>query len=257
MAAAREGADVVAMADFDAMRDRIMMGTVRTLAIQPDERHRLAVHEAGHVACAHFLPETDPLYKVTIIPRGKALGATYQLPEKERHTLPESYLHDRLAVMLGGRVAEKEFLGSVSSGADDDIRGVTVLARAMVARWGMSDTVGPVDLRESDEHPFLGREIALPRSFSESAAHQVDVAVHDLILAEEARAAEVVHSHRGAMEKLIAMIEEEESLDRAGIEAALGPPPPKKRRAKGKTTESESEAAGTAGSGAKNQTGTA
>ncbi|MDX1483896.1 MAG: ATP-dependent zinc metalloprotease FtsH [Alphaproteobacteria bacterium] len=230
MLAAREGGATVTMAHFDAMRDRIMMGTVRTLAIQPEERHRLAVHEAGHVACAHFLPEADPLYKVTIIPRGKALGATHQLPEEERHTLPESYLHDRIAVMLGGRVAEQEFLGSVSSGADDDIRGATVLARAMVARWGMSKKVGPVDLRESDEHPFLGREIALPRRFSESAANQVDEAVRELILAEEARAAEVIRTHRGAIETLVERLETQESLDRAEIEAALGPPPPKKRR---------------------------
>ena len=247
MLAAREGADVVSMEDFDSMRDRIILGTVRTLAIQPEERHRLAVHEAGHVAVAHFLPEADPLYKVTIIPRGKALGATHQLPEMERHTLPESYLHDRLAVMLGGRIAEREFLGSVSSGADDDIRGVTTLARAMVARWGMSEKIGPVDLRESEEHPFLGREIAQPRQFSEAAAHQVDEAVHDMIMAEEARATEVVQTHRAVVEKLIAMIEEHESLDLAGIEAALGPPPPKKRRpvpGDGKKAARESDGAG-------------
>jgi cell division protease FtsH len=230
MRAARQEADIITMDDFDAMRDRIMLGTVRTLAIQPEERHRLAVHEAGHVAVAHFLPEADPLYKVTIIPRGKALGATYQIPENERHTLPESYLHDRLAVMLGGRIAEQEFLGSVSSGADDDIRGVTAMARAMVARWGMSEKIGPVDLRDSDEHPFLGREIAQPRHFSEAAAHQVDEAVRDLILVEEARGSEVIRTHRAVVEELIAMIEEHESLDRDGIEGALGPPPPKKRR---------------------------
>ncbi|MDH3242622.1 MAG: ATP-dependent zinc metalloprotease FtsH [Alphaproteobacteria bacterium] len=232
MLAAREGGDALTMAHFDAMRDRIMMGTVRTLAIQPEERHRLAVHESGHVACAHFLLEADPLYKVTIIPRGKALGATHQLPEDERHTLPESYLHDRLAVMLGGRVAEKELLGSVSSGADDDIRGITALARAMVARWGMSETVGPVDLRDSEEHPFLGREIAQPRRFSESAAHEVDKAVRALIMAEEARAAEIIRTHRASVERLIARLEQEESLDRAAIEEALGPPPLKKRKAR-------------------------
>ncbi len=260
MAAAREEADTVTMADFDTMRDRIIMGTVRTLAIQPDEHHRLAVHEAGHVVCAHFLPDADPLYKVTIIPRGKALGATHQLPEIERHTLPESYLHDRLAVMLGGRVAEREFLGSVSSGADDDIRGVTVLARAMVSRWGMSDAVGPVDFRDSEEHPFLGREIAQPRRFSESSAHQVDDAVHEMILAEEARAAEVIRTHRGVMEKLIATLEKEESLDRAGIEVALGPPPPKKRIPGDTGEDADSDDDGgdkTAGSGPKTESGAA
>ena len=122
MASAREGAAEITMRHFDEMRDKVMMGTVRTLAIQPEERHRLAVHEAGHTVVAHHLPEADPLYKVTIIPRGLALGGTHLLPEEERHTLPEGYLKDRLSVMLGGRTAEKAFLDDVSSGADDDIQ---------------------------------------------------------------------------------------------------------------------------------------
>ena len=150
----------VLMQDFDEVRDKLLMGTVRTLAIQPEEHHRLAVHEAGHTLVAYFVIHADPLYKVTIIPRGRALGGTQQLPEEERHTLPEEYLHDRITVILAGRSAEKELLGSVSSGADDDIHIATALARAMVSRWGMSKEVGPVDLRESEEHPFLGREIA-------------------------------------------------------------------------------------------------
>ena len=122
------------MRHLDEMRDKVMMGSVRTLAIQPEERHRLAVHEAGHTAVAHYLSYADPLYKVTIIPRGRTLGGTHMLPDKERHTLPEPYLKDRLAVTLGGRTAERELLGSVSSGADDDIQRATQMARAMVAR---------------------------------------------------------------------------------------------------------------------------
>ncbi len=230
MAAAREGLSSVSMRHFDEMRDRILLGTVRTMAIQPEERHRLAVHEAGHVTVAYFLPEADPLYKVTIIPRGRALGVTHQLPSEERHTLLESYLKDRLAVALGGRVAEHELLGSISSGADDDIRTATALARAMVSRWGMSDELGPVDLRDSDEHPFLGREVALPRHFSEAAAGAVDRAVRTLLIAEETRAREVIDAHRAGMEKLVAALEAEESLDRSQIEAALGPAPPRKQR---------------------------
>ena len=226
MAAARDGGDDVTMHHFDDMRDRIMLGTVRTLAIQPEERHRLAVHESGHVAAAYYLPDADPLYKVTIIPRGRALGATYQLPEEERHTLPEAYLRARLAVMLAGQAAEKEILGEISSGADDDIRGATQLARAMVARWGMSDELGPVDLRESDEHPFLGREIALPRRFSEESASAVDKAVRALLTEEEAHALEIIRGHRPRIEALITALEAEESLDRTGIEAALKPPLP-------------------------------
>jgi len=181
------------------------------------------VHEAGHTAAAHYLPLADPLYKVTIIPRGRALGGTHMLPEIERHTLPEDYLKDRLAVMLAGRVAERTMLGSVSSGADDDIRQATQLARAMVARWGMSDQVGPVDLRQSDEHPFLGREIAQPRHFSETTAHQVDEAVHQLLSDAEHRAEEVLQAHRDAVDSLITALEKAETLDRADIDRHLGP----------------------------------
>jgi cell division protease FtsH len=222
MAAARAGADHVSMAHFDTMRDRLLMGSVRTLAIQPEEHHRLAVHEAGHTAVAHFLPKADPLYKVTIIPRGRALGGTHMLPEVERHTLPEDYLHDRLAVTLGGRVAERLLIGSASSGADDDIAQATKLARAMVARWGMDDDVGPVDLRQGDEHPFLGREIAQPRQYSEATAHEVDAAVARLLGNAEARAAQVIDAHRERIEALVAALEEQETLDRNAIDHHLG-----------------------------------
>jgi cell division protease FtsH len=223
MAAAREGAQAVSLAHFDAMRDKLMMGAERKLVIGPEERHRLAVHEAGHTVAAHFLPRADPLYKVSIIPRGRALGVTHMLPEEERYTLPEEYLKDQLAVLLGGRTAEKALLGTVSSGADDDIRRATAMARAMVARWGMAEEVGPVDLRQSDDHPFLGREIAQPRGFSEQTAHEVDAAVRHLLHDAEKRASAIVEGHRAELERLIAELEAHETLDRAQIEACLGP----------------------------------
>jgi cell division protease FtsH len=227
MAAAREAKRVVESHHFDEMRDRILMGTVRTMAIHDEERHRLAVHEAGHTAAAYYLPNADRPYKVTIIPRGRALGSTQQLPEEDRHTLTEDYLCDRLAVMLAGRAAEKAFLGSISSGADDDIRTATQLARAMVARWGMSKEVGPVDVRESDEHPFLGREMAQPRKVSEATAQAVDAAVRRLLTEAEQRAETVLTSHRAALECLVASLEHDETLDRAAIDrclASMNPP---------------------------------
>jgi cell division protease FtsH len=222
MAAARDNADKVSAKHFDEMRDKVMMGAVRSLAIHPEERHRLAVHEAGHTVAAHFLPHADPLHKVTIIPRGMALGMTQLMPEEERHTLPEDYLKDRLAMMLGGRTAEKVLLGNVSSGADDDIRQATQLARAMVSRWGMSDEIGPVDLRESEEHPFLGREIAQPRRFSDVTAHEVDEAVVQLLREAEARDTDIIRSHRDNLEKLVAELEAKETLSQAEIETCLG-----------------------------------
>ncbi len=222
--AVRQGRREVAMNDFEESRDKVLIGSVRTLAIQPDERHRLAVHEAGHTLVAWHLPTADPLYKVSIIPRGRALGGTQQLPTTERHTLEEAYLRDRLAMMLAGRAAEREVLGSVSSGADDDIRQATSMARAMVSRWGMAGEVGPIDLSSSDEHPFLGREIAQPRRFSEHSAQAVDEAVKALLVSAEARASALVREHREAFERLVAALEREETLHVEQIAAALGAP---------------------------------
>lgn len=225
---ARENKKQVTMTHCDQARDKVTMGTERTLAIEPEERHRLAVHESGHTLVAYFLPNADPLYKVSIIPRGRALGATQQLPEHERHTLPEDYLHDRLAVMLAGRTAEKVLLGSVSSGADDDIHQSTAMARAMVSRWGMSDEVGPVDLRESEEHPFLGREIAQPRHYSEHSAEAVDHAVQQLLLEAEKRALDTIEQHRAKLDSLVEALEKQETLAREDIEKCLGPAGSKK-----------------------------
>jgi cell division protease FtsH len=223
MAAARDGVGQVTPLHFDTMRDRIIMGPLRTLAIHADERYRLAVHESGHTAVAYYLPYSDPIHKVTIIPRGRALGGTHQLPVIERHTLPEEYLRDRLAVILGGRASEKVFLDSLSSGADEDIRTATQLARAMVGRWGMSDEIGPVDVRDSDDHPFLGREIAQPRRFSEETARQADKAVHKMLVEAETRATETIEAHRTQVAKLIGALEAQETLDLAAVAAALGP----------------------------------
>jgi cell division protease FtsH len=221
--AARKKRTDVLMQDFEEARDKVLLGTVRTLAIQPEERHRLAVHEAGHTLVAWFLLHADPLYKVTIIPRGRALGGTQQLPEEERHTLPEEYLQDRLVVILAGRTAEKELLETTSSGAEDDIHQATTLARAMVARWGMSEEIGPVDLRESEEHPFLGREIAQPRHYSEHSAEVVDHAVQTLLRQAELRALAVIREHQAELARLITALEEQETLHREQIEQCLGP----------------------------------
>ena len=134
------------------------------------------MHEAGHTAAAFYTPGVDPLYKVTIIPRGQALGGTHMLAEAERHTLDEDYLRAQLVMLLAGRTAERVFVGTVSSGADDDIRRATGLARSMVARWGMTEELGPVDLRQAEDHPFIGQSIAQPRDFADATAAHVDSA---------------------------------------------------------------------------------
>jgi len=239
MLAGREKRQEVRMSDFDEARDKLLLGTVRTLAIQEEERHRLAVHEAGHTLVAYHLPHADPLYKVTIIPRGHALGGTQQLPVEERHTLAEDYLRERLAVMLAGRCAEREVLGTISSGADNDIRQATSLARAMVSRWGMSTEVGPVDLRASEEHPFLGREMAQPHHYSEHSAQVVDQAVRELLLAADERATAVINAHQAALERLVDALEQAETLEREAIEHCLHEPAIPRARPRPAATEAD------------------
>jgi cell division protease FtsH len=221
-AARRSGADI-AQVDLDEARDKVMMGTVRTLAIQPEEKHRLAVHEAGHTAATFYSPGADPLYKVTIIPRGRSLGSTHVLPENERHTLPEAYLRLQLITLLAGRAAEKLLLGSVSSGADDDIRRATAMARSMVARWGMDPEIGPVDLRESEDHPFLGQQIAQPRTFADETAARVDQAVINLLHEAEKRAIRLIEERRDQVVHLVARLEAEETLNLDAIKSCLEP----------------------------------
>jgi cell division protease FtsH len=218
---ARRSGQIVSREDLAEARDKVMMGTVRTLAIQPGEKHRLAVHEAGHALVAHFTPGADPLYKVTIIPRGRSLGGTHMLSREEHHTLPEDYVRGQLAILLAGRAAEKLLLGSVSSGAEDDIRRATKLARAMVASWGMSETLGPMDLSTSEEHPFLGQAIAQPRDHADATAAAVDAAVARLLQSAAAGAAEVLTRERAALDALIEALEREETLDAERIAACL------------------------------------
>ncbi len=221
--AARRHGENITEGDLQEARDKVMMGTVRTLAIQPDEKHRLAVHEAGHTTVAYHLPGADPLYKVTIIPRGRSLGGTHMLAKEEHHTVAEDYLSTQLAILLAGRAAEKHLLGSVSSGADDDIHRATELARSMVARWGMSEALGPIDLRESEDHPFLGQSIARPREHADETAAKVDVAVIGLLREAEARASDILEKHEDALRRLIDRLEEEESLDAEQIAICMNP----------------------------------
>jgi cell division protease FtsH len=222
MLAARDSAEHVDGRYFDEARDKIMMGPSRPLTLQEDERHRIAVHESGHTAVAYFLPRADPLLKVTIIPRGRALGITEQMPEAERYISDEEYLRDRLAVMLAGRASEQAFLGTISSGADDDIQTATRLARAMVSRWGMSAEVGPIDLRISDDHPFLGLDITRERQFSERTAYEVDQAVKKLMSEAANRAIKLIQGHRSGIEALVTALEENEVLDADQIGRCLG-----------------------------------
>lgn len=221
--AARRDDSLVTLADLNEARDKIMMGTTRTLAIRPEEHYRLAVHEAGHTAVAFHAPGADPLFKVTIIPRGRSLGGTHTLPENERYTLDEDHLRCQLTTLLAGRAAEKLFIGTTSSGADDDIRRATELARSMVARWGMADDLGPVDLRQQEDHPFLGQSIAQPRNYADATAKRVDDAVIELLKAAESQATGILTEHRQQIEHLISRLEAKETLNAEEIQQCLDP----------------------------------
>jgi cell division protease FtsH len=221
--AARRNASIISRGDLEEARDKVILGTVQTLAIQPEERHRLAVHEAGHTVAAHFTPGTDPLYKVTIIPRGRTLGGTHMLPEKERHTLPEEFLRSQLVVLLAGRAAEKLLIGTVSSGADDDINKATQIARSMVARWGMAEELGPVDLRAAEDHPFLGQSIAQPRSHADETAARVDREVIKVLKNAQEKALSTLKEHREGLERLTRELEAKETLSYTEIKGCLDP----------------------------------
>jgi cell division protease FtsH len=165
--AVRKDRDRITSDDFDEARDRVLMGTVREDTVNELEKRITAYHESGHALVAYELPGTDPIHKVSIIPRGMAMGVTQQLPEEDRHYYPKSFLMNKLAVALGGRIAEKIVFNDVSTGAQSDLKEASSLAEKMVAQWGMSDKVGPLSLGRGEEHPFLGRELAQPRRYSE------------------------------------------------------------------------------------------
>jgi cell division protease FtsH len=219
--AIRKNKDKIDMSDFEEARDVILMGSVREETISDVERRITAYHEAGHTLVAWNLPGTDPIHKVSIIPRGMAMGVTQLLPEEDRHYYPKTYLMNRLSVALGGRVAEKTVFNDLSSGAQNDLKEATNLAEKMVAQWGMSDKVGPVNLGRGEEHPFLGRELALPKRYSEEMAWLMDQEIHALIKQAESKAEEVLKNNRKALDNLAEALLKQESLNKEDIDRII------------------------------------
>jgi cell division protease FtsH len=219
--AIRKNKDQIDMSDFEDARDIILMGHVREEAISDTEKRITAYHEAGHALVALQLPGTDPIHKVSIIPRGIAMGVTQLLPEEDRHYYPKTYLMNRLSVALAGRVAEKIVFNDVSSGAQNDLKEATDLAEKMVAQWGMSDKVGPVNLGRGEEHPFLGRELALPKRYSEEMAWLMDQEIRELISRAETKAEDILTANRQPLDLLAAALIKEEVLERDDIERIM------------------------------------
>ncbi|GAB1262628.1 ATP-dependent zinc metalloprotease FtsH [Aurantivibrio plasticivorans] len=220
--AARRDAEKVSRDDFNDAHDKIIMGSERKDLVNPSERQRTAVHESGHALAALLLPHSDPLRQVSIIPRGRALGVTEQLPEEDRHNYTEEYLMTRLSVMLGGRCAEKIVLNNTSSGAANDLEQATRLARMMVAQWGMSDLLGPVHFKTGTEHPFLGYEIQQDKNFSEDTAQKIDSEVRRIISEAEITTLKILGDNRDKLDTLVEALLKKETLERLEIDEILG-----------------------------------
>jgi cell division protease FtsH len=215
--AARYNKKLVAMADFELAKDKVLMGAERkSMVISNEEKRVTAYHEAGHTLVGLKVPNADPVHKVTIIPRGMALGLTQQLPEGDRHNYTEEYLLGQIAILMGGRIAEETFLGSITTGASNDIERATELARAMVCEYGMSE-MGPLTFGKKEEQIFLGREIAQHRDFSEDTAIKIDQQVKQIVTAQYQRARNIIEAERDTMIRLAECLLERESLDAVEI----------------------------------------
>ncbi len=214
--AARYNKKLVAMGDFELAKDKVLMGAERkSMVISNEEKRVTAYHEAGHTLVGLKVPNADPVHKVTIIPRGMALGVTQQLPEGDRHNYSQEYLLGQIAILMGGRIAEETFLGSITTGASNDIERATELARAMVCEYGMSE-MGPLTFGKKEEQIFLGREIAQHRDFSEDTAIKIDHQVKKIVTAQFERAKAIIEENRETMIRLAECLLERESLD--GVE---------------------------------------
>jgi cell division protease FtsH len=224
--AARREQDEVRRKDFFDALEKIMLGPERPILLSDEDRKRIAYHESGHAVLGLVVAGADPVHRVTIVPRGQALGVTYQRPNADRYNYPEAYLRARIVGMLGGRAAEELVYGTKTTGAESDIEQATALARNMVTRWGMSEKVGLVQLAPRS-NPYLGGAPAFgaDRPFSETTAHTIDTEVQRIIAESYAEACRLLRGHRNALDALVEALLQRETLDESEILAVTGLPP--------------------------------
>jgi cell division protease FtsH len=221
--AARFGKDKVFMSDFEFAKDKVLMGAERkSMVVSDEEKRNTAYHESGHALVARLLPGTDPIHKVTIIPRGRALGLTQQLPIDEKHTYPKKYLLNSVAILLGGRAAEELVLNDFTTGAGNDIERATNLARKMVCEWGMSETMGPLTYGKKDEQIFLGREFATHKDYSEETAKCIDQEITKIVSDSYERAKQLLTDHMDALNKIAAELLDKEVLNALELDIIIG-----------------------------------
>jgi len=221
--AARRDRDAVTMVDFEEAKDKVMMGAERkSMVISDEEKKMTSYHESGHALLGKLIPDADPVHKVTIIPRGLALGVTHYLPVDEKHTYTKKYMMARLIYTMGGRVAEKLIFDHLTTGAGNDIEQATALARKMVCNWGMSDKIGPLGFGVKREHVFLGREIQEHRDYSEATAQLIDSEIKHLVEEAEEKATELLEGNLDKLHKLAKALLEKEILDGSEIDRIIG-----------------------------------
>ena len=222
--AARKGKRLVSMAEFEEAKDKVMMGAERrSMVMTEDERRLTAFHEAGHALVAAFSPASDPIHKATIIPRGRALGMVMQLPERDQHSISREKMHQRLAILMGGRIAEEQVFGydKVTSGASSDIQLATATARAMVTRYGMSDKLGPLQYQENEEEVFLGHSVARHQNISEETAKTIDAEIKHFIDDAYKSAEKIIKTHRKKLDRIGNALLEYETLTGDEINALI------------------------------------
>ncbi len=220
--AARLNKDAVDMTDFEYAKDKVLMGVERkSMVISLEERRNTAYHEAGHTFVTKMLPKADPIHKVTIIPRGRALGVTQQLPADDRHTYDKGYLSSQIAVLMGGRAAEEIFLDHMTTGAGNDIERATEMARKMVCEWGMSQRLGPLTFGRKEEQIFLGKEFSRHRDFSEETALSIDAEIRRIVMDGYNEARRILVENQQTVQRLAEVLLERESLDAAQIQAVI------------------------------------
>ncbi|AWN16836.1 Cell division protein FtsH [Salinisphaera sp. LB1] len=219
--AGRERREEIDMAMLNSARDRLIFGAESDVGLSDEEKRVVAYHESGHALMAYLLPRADPLDKVTIIPRGRALGATEQTPGEDRYNMSEHDLCDRIGVMLGGHMTERLVFGEVTTGAEQDLAQVSQVARRMVANWGMNESIGPVSHRQREPHPFLGHDMPGPRDFSEYTAHQIDVEMRKLIVSISGQVYNLLQNNRDKLDSLAEELLAQETLEIDAIRRLL------------------------------------
>lgn len=226
--AARFDKEKVTMSDFEYAKDKVMMGTERkSMVISDTEKKNTAYHETGHALVARMLPGTDPIHKVTIIPRGRALGLTQQLPVDEKHSYPREYLLNNIVILLGGRAAEELILKDFTTGAGNDIERATALARKMVCEWGMSEEMGPLSYGKKEEQIFLGREFATHKDYSEETAKKIDAEVSRIVMSGYESAKKILSDHMDLLNRIALELLEKEVLNGAELDEMIGIAPSK------------------------------